>query len=95
MYRYFDDQGQSLYLQSVLDLNIPNGWVVTEMGPTADEELVGNPSVGNMAYAMQFLKEAAEHKVSVICYRIGDVSKKSLYESRARKYFGEDFFTPS
>jgi hypothetical protein len=94
MYRYFDDPRQSLYLQSVLDLNIPNGWVISEMGPAGSGSGVDDPSVGNIAYAMQFLREAVKHDVSVICYRIGDVSKKSLYESRARKYFDEEFFIP-
>ena len=94
MYRYFDDPRQSLYLQSVLDLDIPNGWVISEMGPAESGSGIDDPSVGNMAYAMQFMREAAEHGVSVICYRIGDVSKKSLYETRARQYFNEEFFNP-
>lgn len=94
MYRYFRDPYQSLYLQSVLDLNIPNGWVITEMGPTDNEALVGNPSVGNMAYAMQFLREAANYNVSVICYRIGDQTKKAIYEQKALEYFNEEFFIP-
>jgi hypothetical protein len=94
MYVYFEDPKQSLYFQEVTDLNIPNGWVITELGPTDDEKMVEDPSVGNIAYAMQFMREAAVHNVSVICYRIGEWSKKSLYEQRALEYFREGFFTP-
>lgn len=94
MFRYFDDPAQNMYLQSVLDLGIPNGWVITELGPTDDESMVGDPSVGNMAYAMQFLREAASHEVSVICYRVGEQSRKEMYEARALEYFGEEYFTP-
>ncbi len=94
MARYFDDPAQTMYLQSVLDLGIPNGWVITELGPTDDESMVGDPSVGNMAYAMQFLREAAAHEVSVICYRVGEQSRKEVYEARALEYFGEQYFTP-
>ena len=94
MYKYFDDPTQNLYLQSVLNLHIPNGWVITELGPTDNESQVSNPSVGNMAFAMQFLREAASHNVTVICYRIGDLSEKALYEQKAQQFFQEDFFTP-
>jgi hypothetical protein len=92
MYRYFEDPSQTLYLQEVIRLKIPNGWVISELGPTDNEELVDNPSVGNMAFAMQFLREALSHNVSVICYRIGSFSKKALYEQKAHEYFKEDFF---
>jgi len=94
MYRYFDDFRQTLYLQEATRLDIPNGWVITELGPTDDEEMIDNPSVGNIAYVMQFLREASSHNVTVISYRIGDQSKKSLYEQKAQEYFEEDFFTP-
>lgn len=94
MHRYFDDPGQTLYLQEAIRLDIPNGWVITELGPTDNEEMVRNPSVGNMAYAMQFLREAASHNVSIICYRIGDMSTKAIYEQKAQECFEEDFFTP-
>ncbi len=94
MYRYFDDPTQNLYLQSVLGLHIPNGWVISELGPTDNESQVNSPSVGNMAYAMQVLREAASHNVTVICYRIGEASKKTVYEQEAQEFFQEDFFTP-
>ena len=94
MYRYFYDPSQTFYLQEVIKLGIPNGWVISELGPTDTEELVRNPSVGNMAFAMQFLREAAANNVSVICHRIGSFSTKSLYEQKALEYFLEDFFTP-
>jgi len=94
MYRYFYDPTQTFYLQEVIRLNIPNGWVITELGPTDNEELIKNPSVGNMAYAMQFLREAAANNVSVICYRIGSFSTKSLYEQKALEYFQEEYFIP-
>lgn len=94
MYHYFYDTSQTFYLQEVIKLGIPNGWVISELGPTDNESLVGNPSVGNMAYAMQFLREAASNNVSVICYRIGSFSTKSLYEQKALEYFQESYFMP-
>lgn len=94
MNHYFDDPRQTLYLREVTRLKIPNGWVVTELGPTDSESGVSNPSVGNMAFTMQFLREAALHGVTVMCYRIGDSSKKAIYEQKAREFFQEDFFTP-
>jgi hypothetical protein len=62
------------------------------MGPTGTESLVGNPSVGSLAYAMQFLREGVKNKVTVLCYRVGDYSKKEIYERKALQYFGEPFF---
>ncbi len=91
MHTYFDDKNNRFYFQEVVRLEIPNGWVISELGPTDNEQLVGNPSVGNMAYAMQFLREAAARNVSVMCYRIGTSSKKALYEQRALEYFGENY----
>ena len=92
MYKYFYSPTEKYYLQSALKLRIPNGFVVTEMGPTSTESLVGNPSVGSLAYAMQFLREGVNNKVTVLCYRVGDYSKKETYEKKALQYFGEPFF---
>jgi hypothetical protein len=94
MYHYFDDPTKDMYLQSVLALNIPNGWVISEFGPTDNESMVDNPSVGNMAYAMQFLREAATHNVTVINYRIGTYSEEGLYEATALTDFNQPYFTP-
>jgi hypothetical protein len=80
------------YLQEALRLKIPNGFVVSELGPTCTESKVGNPSVGNMAFAMGFIREAAKNNVTVICYRVGEQSKKALYESLALRYFGEQYY---
>jgi hypothetical protein len=95
MDRYFHSTSETMYLQSVLDLGIPNGWVLSEMGPTDNEALVDDPSVGNMAYATQLLREAVEHDVSVICYRVGEYSEKAVYEARALHDFGEPYFVPA
>jgi Cellulase (glycosyl hydrolase family 5) len=94
MYNYFENPGTNLYLQEVLALSIPNGWVVTEMGPTDTPATINDPGVGNMAWAMQFLREAADHGVSVICYRVGEGPTKAIYEGLALDFFGEPYFLP-
>lgn len=91
MYKYFYSTTEKIYLQSSLELRIPNGFVVTELGPTDDEAIVGDPSVGNIAYGMAFLREGIKNNVTVLLYRVGDSSKKALYEQRALTYFGEGF----
>jgi hypothetical protein len=91
MYKYFYSTTEKIYFQSSLKLQIPNGFVVTELGPTDNEAIVGDPSVGNIAYGIAFLREGIKNNVTVLLYRIGDSSKKALYDQRASTYFGEGF----
>jgi hypothetical protein len=82
------------YLQAALRLHIPNGFVVSELGPTCTESKVRSPSVGNMAFAMGFIREAVKNHVTVISYRVGSVSTKTIYENLAVKYFSDAYYVP-
>lgn len=89
MQKYFYSTTETVYLQSIIKQKIPLGWFITELGPTDNETYVGNPSVGDMAYFMAVIRESIKNKVSFLCYRIGEYSKKATYEALAIKYFNE------
>jgi len=97
MDRYFRSTTENNYLQEAIALGIPNGFVVTELGPGLNDTRLNDPYPFGMAYMMAFLREAAAAGVTVIAYRIGNVegeSKKALYEQRALDYFEEPLFIP-
>lgn len=87
--KYFYSTTETMYLQSIIQKQIPLGFFVTELGPTDDEVYVSNPSVADMAFCMGVIRECIKNKVSFLLYRIGEYSKKSTYEDLALKYFNE------
>ena len=97
LYNYFYGSS-NMYLQEVKRLGIPNGFVVTELGPyDGGGSYENHPSVGDMAYAMGFIREAIKNDVDVALYSVGASStgstynKLDIYEELAQEYFNEGY----